>query len=250
MVKVEKSWLMPTVVVAVADDGGEKLLISGSIKFDQRLPKDFKENVAQLREKVGDRLVIIGASTHAGEEEIILSACRPLRDSHEELLLILAPRHPHRSDEVATWAEKEGETLVRHSDEMKCVDSTTVLLLDTLGELTYFYGISDIAIIGGSFVPVGGHNLMEAACANVPIIMGPYLDHIDDIASMFSEKGGMLIAQNAAELGRQLEALLSSVQERKDLVARANAVLKSNQGALEEVENLIVQSIARAELSS
>jgi 3-deoxy-D-manno-octulosonic-acid transferase len=228
----------------------EKLLISGSIKFDQRLPKDFKENVAQLREKVGDRLVIIGASTHAGEEEIILSACRPLRDSHEELLLILAPRHPHRSDEVATWAEKEGETLVRHSDEMKCVDSTTVLLLDTLGELTYFYGISDIAIIGGSFVPVGGHNLMEAACANVPIIMGPYLDHIDDIASMFSEKGGMLIAQNAAELGRQLEALLSSVQERKDLVARANAVLKSNQGALEEVENLIVQSIARAELSS
>ncbi len=228
----------------------EKLLISGSIKFDQRLPKDFKENVARLREKVGDRLVIIGASTHAGEEEIILSACRPLRDSHEELLLILAPRHPHRSDEVATWAEKEGETLVRHSDEMKCVDSTTVLLLDTLGELTYFYGISDIAIIGGSFVPVGGHNLMEAACANVPIIMGPYLDHIDDIASMFSEKGGMLIAQNAAELGRQLEALLSSVQERKDLVARANAVLKSNQGALEEVENLIVQSIARAELSS
>ncbi len=226
----------------------EKLVIAGSIKFDQRLPDDFEEKVIQLREKVGNRLVIIGASTHADEEEIILKACRSLRDSHEELLLILAPRHPHRSNEIAALAKKEGETLVRHSDETECTESTTVLLLDKLGELIYFYGVSDIAIVGGSFVPVGGHNLMEAACAQVPIIMGPYLDHIDDIASMFSETSGMLIAQNTAELGSHLETLLSSAQKRGELVARANGVLESNQGALEEVENLVVQSISCSEL--
>ena len=221
----------------------EKLVVAGSIKFDQELPADFSEKVSRLKEKVGDRLVLIGASTHPGEEEMILKACRSLRSSHEELLLILAPRHPHRSDEVAALAEKVGETLLRHSDDKKCSERTTVLLLDKMGELIYFYGISDIAIVGGSFVPVGGHNLMEAANAQVPIIMGPYLENIEDIASMFKENGGMRIVRDAAELSAELDSLASSVDERQLLVARANDVLEMNQGALERVENLVIQSI-------
>ena len=220
----------------------EKLVVAGSIKFDQELPADFGEKVSRLKEKVGDRLVLIGASTHPGEEEMILNTFRSLRSS-QKLLLILAPRHPHRSDEVAALAEKVGETLLRHSDDKNCSERTTVLLLDKMGELIYFYGISDIAIVGGSFVPVGGHNLMEAANAQVPIIMGPYLENIEDIASMFVENGGMRIARDAAELGVELDSLVSSADERQLLVARANDVLEMNQGALERVENLVVQTI-------
>ena len=221
----------------------EKLMVAGSIKFDQELPADFSEKVLRLKEKVGDRLIIIGASTHAGEEEMILKAFKSLRSSHEDLLLILAPRHPHRSDEVAALTEKEGEILLRHSDNKNCSERTTVLLLDTMGEWIYFYGISDIAIVGGSFVPVGGHNLMEAANAQVPVIMGPYLENIEDIASMFVENGGMRIAGDAAELGAELRSLVSSMDDRQHLVARANDVLEINQGALNRVENLVVQTI-------
>lgn len=223
--------------------GEEKLVVAGSIKFDQELPADFNEKVSQLRGKVGDRLIVIGASTHRGEEEMILNAFRSIRSSHKELLLILAPRHPHRSNEVAELVEKAGEILQLHSDNRNCNNSTTVLLLDVMGELIYFYGISDIAIVGGSFVPVGGHNLMEAVHAQVPVIMGPHLENIEDIASMFVDNGGMRIARDAAELSVALGSLVSSADERRHLVAQANDVLKINQGALDKVENLIIQSI-------
>ena len=221
----------------------EKLVVAGSIKFDRELPADFKEKVSKLKEKVGNRLIVIGASTHPGEEELILKAFISLRSSHDELLLILAPRHPHRSNEVAALVVKSGEILLRHSDDKSCDERTNVLLLDTMGELIYFYGISDIAIVGGSFVPVGGHNLMEAVHAQVPVIMGPHLENIEDIAEMFAKNGAMRIAQDAAELGVELGSLVSSLDKRRHLVARANDVLKINQGALDTVEKLIIQSI-------
>jgi 3-deoxy-D-manno-octulosonic-acid transferase len=230
----------------------EKLVVAGSIKFDQELPADFGDEVIRLKEKVGDHLVIIGASTHPGEEEMILKSCKSIRDSHpgsgianpaKRLLLILAPRHPHRSDEVALLVRKEGETVLRHSEDKKCTEDTTVLLLDKMGELIYFYGISDVAIVGGSLMPVGGHNLMEAANAQVPVIMGPHLENIEDIASMFIDNAGMRIAHDAAELDAALSSLVYSVDERKRQIARANDVLEKNRGALDRVEDLIVQSI-------
>ena len=219
-----------------------KLLVAGSIKFDHQLPADFETRVEQLKKKIGDRLVVIGASTHAGEEEIILNACQAIRDSVSELLLVLAPRHPHRSDEVAELAQRKGERLIRHSSQQPCDKDTTVLLLDTMGELTYFYGISDVAIVGGSLVPVGGHNLMEAVVAGVPVIMGSHLDNIDDIASMFEEAGGMRIVSGEEQLRDALSTLLSSQVARQQLSVKANAVLENNRGALGKVEALIVNT--------
>ena len=220
----------------------EKLLVAGSIKFDHQLPADFETRVGQLKKKIGNRLVVIGASTHPGEEEIILNACRAIRDSISELLLVLAPRHPHRSDEVAELATRKGDQLVRHSSQQPCDKETTVLLLDTMGELTYFYGISDVAIVGGSLVPVGGHNLMEAVVAGVPVIMGRHLDNIDDIASMFEEAGAMRIVSGEEQLRQELNSLISSHDDRQQLSAKAHAVLKNNRGALGKVEALIVNT--------
>lgn len=222
----------------------EKLLVAGSIKFDHQLPADYATRVERLKEKTGSRLVIIGASTHPGEEEMILRACTVLRDSHTDLLLVLAPRHPHRSDEVAALAKKNGDLLVRHSHQQSCDKSTTVLLLDTMGELTYFYGISDIAIVGGSLVPVGGHNLLEAVVAGVPVIMGKHLDNIEDIAAMFEEAGGMRIAQDEEQLLQELHFLISSADHRQQLVSNANDVLEKNKGALGKVEALIVKAVS------
>lgn len=220
----------------------EKLLVAGSIKFDIRLPVDFEEKVERLKVKIGKRLVIIGASTHPGEEEMILRVCKTLRESYGELLLVLAPRHPHRSDEVAVLAEKNGDQLVRHSNQQACEQSTTVLLVDTMGELTYFYGISDVAIVGGSLVPVGGHNLMEAVVAGVPVVMGGHLDNIDDIASMFEAEGGMCIVHDEKQLLQELDFLMSSPAHRRQLSANANKVLENNRGALDKVEALIVKA--------
>lgn len=222
----------------------EKLLVAGSIKFDHRLPGDYVERVARLKEKVGNRLVVIGASTHPGEEEMILRVCSALRAEHPELLLVLAPRHQHRSDEVAALVKKNGDLLVLHSHQQPCDGSTTVLMLDTMGELTYFYGVSDIAIVGGSLVPVGGHNLMEAVVAGVPVVMGRYLDNIDDIASMFEGAGGLRIARDEQQLLQELGSLLASVELRQKLASNASEVLNQNRGALGKVEQLIAEAVS------
>ena len=226
----------------------EKLLVAGSIKFDHQLPEDFDSRVTLLRNKIGQRFVIIAASTHAGEEEMILKALADLQRQNRELLLVLAPRHSHRCDEVSALVGQvfSGKTaLVKHSDGIKCDSDTIVLLLDTMGELIYFYGVSDIAIVGGSLVPVGGHNLMEAAEAGVPIIMGHHLENIDDIASMFRDNDAMKVVHDAAELKLELGALVQSSQQRDQLSAMATKVLLANQGALAKVERLITELLGR-----
>ena len=120
---------------------------------------------------------------------------------------------------------------------------TTVFLLDTMGELTYFYGVADIAIVGGSLVPVGGHNLMEAVAASVPVIMGPHLENIDDIAAMFREAGGLRIVNDAQHLEEELSSLVNSDVKRQELTESATRVLNANKGALEKVQKIILGKI-------
>jgi 3-deoxy-D-manno-octulosonic-acid transferase len=188
-------------------------------------------------------MIVMGASTHEGEEEMILKACSAAGTSRDDLLLILAPRHPHRSDEVAKLVAESGLELIRHSTGDQCGQDTKVFLLDTLGELTYFYGVADIAIVGGSLVPVGGHNLLEAVAAGAPVIMGPHLDNIEDIANMFKEAGGLLVAANQQQLEDELSSLVTSELKRLELAVNATRVLEANKGALDKVQEIILGSV-------
>lgn len=220
-----------------------KLVVAGSIKFDQKLPPDFADRTNGLKIKLGERFIVIGASTHQGEEAMILKACAELRKTRDDLLLVLAPRHLHRCDEVKRLAEESGEKIILHSTGNQCEMDTTVFLLDTMGELTYFYGVADIAIVGGSLVPVGGHNLMEAVAASVPVIMGPHLENIDDIAAMFREAGGLRIVNDAQHLEEELSSLVNSDVKRQELTESATRVLNANKGALEKVQKIILGKI-------
>lgn len=217
----------------------EKMSVAGSIKFDPELPADLDARCAALRDKIGDRLVFIAASTHPGEEEQVLSAFESARVACENLLLVLAPRHPHRADQVAELCNSRGLPVVRHSSGESCDSDTSVLLLDTMGELLCFYAVSDIAFVGGSLVPVGGHNLMEAAQVGVPVLMGPHLDNIEDIAAMFVEGDAMCLVDNEQDLSKNLARLCRDEGERTRLAANGERVVAANRGALDRVETLI-----------
>lgn len=215
----------------------DKLAVTGSIKFDVTHPGDLTVRTSQIADKIGPRTVILAASTHSGEEEIVLDAFRDMVD--EDLLLVLAPRHPHRTPEVESLCKARGLAVSRHSETLTCEARIRVFLLDTMGELMYFYNVAKVAFVGGSLSPTGGHNPMEPASLGVPIIMGPHLHNIEDIAGQFMEAGAMQIVHNADELKTAISDLLGNETVRAEVIANASGVMDANRGALERVLQLI-----------
>jgi len=191
--------------------------VVGNIKFDVEIPPLVVNSGQQFRaENAGRRPVWIAASTHQGEEEIVLGAHQRLRRRFPDLLLILVPRHPQRSDAVGQMVKDLGLTCVRRSSGERCADDTAVFLGDTLGELTLFYGAADAAFVGGSLVPVGGHNLLEPAALALPIITGPNNFNAEDIADMLQDAGAVCVVQDAAGLCDELAKCLSSPEQSRN----------------------------------
>lgn len=221
--------------------------VVGNIKFDVEIPPLVVSAGQRFRtENAGRRPVWIAASTHQGEEEIVLSAHQRLRRRFPDLLLILVPRHPQRSDAVAQMVNDLGLTCVRRSSGERCAGDTAVFLGDTLGELTLFYGAADAAFVGGSLVPVGGHNLLEPAAMALPIITGPNNFNAEDIADMLQDAGAVCVVQDAAGLCDELaECLSRPVQSRKRGLA-GKRVLDENRGALDRLMTLVVPLLDRS----
>jgi len=217
-----------------------KLSVTGSIKFDLTLPTDLSARQHFLREKVGrDRLVLIAASTHQGEEEIILDVFSRLHAKYPELLLVLVPRHPERFEVCAVLSRSLGMKTISHSIQRNCESDTDVLLVDAMGELIYFYAISHIAFVGGSLVPVGGHNMMEAAAFSLPIMMGPHLRNFDDIADMFVQASAMVMVKDGNELLAMTDKLCSQEDLRTRMGDASRQVMDVNRGALDQTVALI-----------
>lgn len=218
----------------------QKLSVTGSIKFDLVMPADLAGRREFLHQKLGqDRLVIVAASTHPGEDEVILEVFQQLNKELGNALLVIIPRHPERFYSVASLYSASGLCTVRHSDEVSCNAATDVLIVDSMGELIYFYAVADVAFVGGSLVPVGGHNMMEAAAFAVPIIMGPHLQNVDDIARLFVEAGAMEVVQDSNGLLLALQGICTDDLRRKSMAAAAAAVMLQNKGALDKVMALI-----------
>lgn len=216
------------------------LQVTGSIKFDISLPGDLDDRVAAIGNKTGGRTLILAASTHQGEEQLVVEAF--LARGRGDELLVLAPRHPHRADEVARLCERAGLSLVRHAAGVPVRADTQVLLLDTMGELIHFLAASKVAFIGGSLVPVGGHNPVEPAAVGVPFIMGPHLFNIDDIADAFVQSGAMLVVRSADELGLSIRRILDEDGLRESLVDNAARLLDANRGVLDRIEKLVLNT--------
>jgi 3-deoxy-D-manno-octulosonic-acid transferase len=221
----------------------ERTHVTGNIKFDFSVPQDIGERGRQLRELYAPgRPMWVAGSTHAGEEEIVLEAQRIVRGTHPRALLVLVPRHPPRFDEVARGLQSAGFRFVRRSQgvgERAEGAAAEVLLVDTLGELLDFYAAADVAFVGGSLVPIGGHNLLEPAALGLPILTGPHTANSADIASMLVTRGAAEVVNDADELGGRVSMLLSDADERDRIGALGRDSVDSNRGALGKLLSLI-----------
>lgn len=211
---------------------GPRIRVVGSLKFDISVDAAAEEVGKRLRTSLGRWPVWIAASTHPGEDEQMLAAHARLRERFPGALLIVVPRHPQRFDEVARLCRRRGERLARRSLNESIQGETTVYLGDTMGELITLYAAADVAFVGGSLVPVGGHNLLEPAALGVPIITGPELANFLDIAEALRVASALNEVSDAATLGTALIALVEDSAERHRLALAGRAVIDANRGAL------------------
>ena len=216
--------------------------VTGNLKFDFELPADIAARGARLRgEFAADRPLWVAGSTHGGgEEHTIIEAHRRVRDVHPQALLVLAPRHPARFDEVAQQLGQSGMRYLRRSQAPRTGSAEcTILLLDSLGELLDFYAAADVAFVGGSLVPVGGHNLLEPAALGVPILTGPHNFNSEEIARLLMARGAAQVVRDATGLRTRVSELLADPAERARMGAAGRASVDGNRGALEKLLALI-----------
>jgi 3-deoxy-D-manno-octulosonic-acid transferase len=216
--------------------------VTGNIKFDFELPEGLAARGAQLREQFAPgRPLWVAGSTHGGEEQTVVEAHRRVRDTHPEALLVLAPRHPARFEEVAQALRHTGLSFVRRSQAEASAGGAapTILLLDSLGELLDFYAAADVAFVGGSLVPVGGHNLLEPAALGVPILTGPNNFNSEEIARLLIARGAAQVVRDAAGLRARVSELLADPAERARMGSLGRACVDGNRGALAKLLALI-----------
>lgn len=218
----------------------ESVTVTGNIKYDLELPADYFQQAAGLRQSLfGNRPVWIAASTHEGEENLLLNVFASLRKTCPHLLLVLVPRHPPRFDLVARLCLAEGFKLGRRSLHEDAILSD-IFLVDTLGELRLFYAASDIAFVGGSLVPVGGHNVLEAAIAGVPVLFGPHMFNFKEAGKLLVEAGGAEQLADADQLALTVSELLTDAQRCKRMGERGRQFVESGRGALGRVEEALL----------
>ena len=225
----------------------ERTRITGNIKFDIELPPDLAERGQGVRDELfGERPVWIAASTHEGEESLVLEAHQKLLELVPGLLLILVPRHPQRFAAVRDIIDKQALSVVARTEARPCEASTAVFLGDTMGEMTLFYAASDVAFVGGSLTPVGGHNLLEPAALGIPLVSGPHVFNAQEIADMFIETGACRLVEDADQLADAVGELLADRDKAKERGELGRRILERNRGALERLLEMIDSLLPRA----
>lgn len=219
----------------------DHLAITGSIKFDINLSNEQRQKINQLKQQWQlNRPVLIAASTHSGEDEIILTAFKKLLLKHANLLLILVPRHPERFKTVEKLISDSGFNYLKRSSNQIPTEQTQIVLGDTMGELLELYAMADIAFVGGSLVKQGGHNPLEPALHHIAIITGEYFFNFQVICEQLIEAQGMIVCTNSADdLYSSIDCLLNDNSNRNQLGENAYLVLKQNQGALSRLLTVI-----------
>ncbi len=222
----------------------ERVHVTGSIKFDAAEPGNAADSIDRARRMTGDRPVLLGASTHDGEESALIETFLAAKQELAGLLLVLVPRHTHRVSQVLGYCKGAGLTTTLFSEAGQGAATTDVLLVDVMGELGVFYYTAITALVGGSLIPRGGHNLLEGVRAGCAVVMGPHLDNIDDIANQFEEAGGMVVVNDAQSLKEQVTKLLTDEQARARVNDAATKVLEQNRGSLDRIQQLVLKQLS------
>ncbi|MGO8830293.1 MAG: lipid IV(A) 3-deoxy-D-manno-octulosonic acid transferase [Steroidobacteraceae bacterium] len=225
--------------IAIGADPGRTHVI-GNMKFDMHPGPLVLEQGRQLRTRyVGGRPAWIAGSTHGGEEEQLLDAHAALLVRFADALLMLVPRHPQRFESVANLLERRGIRFDRRSIAQAVRPDAQVLLVDTVGELAALYAAADAAFVGGSLVPVGGHNLLEPAALGVPVIMGPYNANSGDIARALVRAGGAVEVADAPQLSKVLQQFFADPEMRSTAGASGRAFVERHRGSVARLLELI-----------
>ena len=220
-----------------------RVRVTGNLKFDVAPPARLGDEGRELRSQWGrDRPVFIAASTRRGEERHVLAAFARLRAAFPTLLLVLVPRHPERFAAVARLCRRRGwrvalRTLTRD-----------VLVGDTMGELQRLYAAADVAFVGGSLVPTGGQNVLEACAAGVPAVFGPHMFHFEEIAALALERGAARQVHDRSQLAAAVAFYLEQPELRRAAGRAAQALVAENRGALERTLDLVTTALARETL--
>jgi 3-deoxy-D-manno-octulosonic-acid transferase len=208
---------------------------TGNLKFDQLTGQEGGDLGLRLKQELGiegQSPVFIAGSTHQGEEEAALEAFLAAKEEVEELILILAPRHPERWPAVERMLDQKGVAWIRRSQLLEGRGRRgDIILLDTLGELGGMYSLGSVVFVGGSLVRTGGHNILEPAFYGVPILFGPHMENFREIADLFLRSGAAMVVQDSADLSRKVIWLLRHPEEARQMGMRARSVLEQNRGA-------------------
>lgn len=224
-----------------------RVQVSGNLKFDIR-PNPQPSLVNGLRAAIGkDSPVIVCGSTAEGEEGPLLQAFKSVQEKFPKAIMVLAPRHPERFEKVAAMIAAAGFALQRRSVWLPSQPiSNGIFLLDSVGELAAIYELADIAFVGGSLVPTGGHNILEPAQYGAAILVGPHTFNFREIVSIF-EQGGAIKVVTVETLGAQFLALLGQPQERKRLGGLAKGLFAKHAGATRRTLEALAPLLARQE---
>lgn len=220
----------------------QRLQVTGSIKFDLDLDSELRDRTAALR-AAWQRPVLLGSSTHAGEETLLLDCLAALRGDCPELLLLLVPRHPERFESVYQLCLEREFTVARRSLGETPGPQHQVLLGDTMGELRLLSGTATVAVIGGSFIEHGGQNVLEAAAWGVPVVSGPFMYNFAEITALLTEAGAMRQLNDRSELVPCLQQILADPALRERMGRAGEQVIADNRGALRRLQAIIADCV-------
>ena len=227
----------------------DKINITGNMKFDSALSKMDSFQLDGLRRNLGlrpsDKLWVCG-STHPGEEDMVLYAYKELQREFPDLKLLLAPRHPERSADIAKIVSSFGfrsEFISRQPSKCSTCLTQPVFILDTIGKLIYFYGIAEIVFVGGSLIEKGGHNILEPAFLAKPVLFGPYMFNFRDIADLFLKNEAAVLINSKEELQEKIKKFLQNPQDALQLGQRARDLILRNSGATKKSLELIKNNL-------
>ncbi len=220
----------------------DKVVTVGNLKFDSN-EKDNPNTTQSLQQMIGQRRVVVFASTREGEEKKIIKSYVNTKDKFDALIIII-PRHPQRFDKVYNLIVDSDLGVKRRSDGLRCDENTQVLLGDSMGELLSYYSVCDIAFIGGSLIDSGGQNMLEAAAASKPILFGPSVFNFEQIAQLLLEKDAAIQVDDANDLMKTISSLLLDDPKRQKLGENAKNLIEKHRGAVDRLMKLIMPNIS------
>jgi len=223
----------------------DRVSVLGNIKFDIQHPGNKLKDYSDIKDLWGkNRPVLIAASTHDNEEKQLLANLQKLKNFIPEIILLIAPRHVERFTNVYELSKKYGFNTGLRSKLTSITEKTDVIVLDSIGELLGFYKLSDYAFVGGSLVPIGGHNVLEPILMGVPVFCGPFMQNSKSICDELQQSLAIVIAENVDYLFTSIIEMSTNDVGRKRQILNATEVLEKNRGCLVKYYDKVIQAIS------